>query len=87
MTSSIQFFTVEGINLAAYLVYLGYSLNILPPASGTRAQFEFVMSPGLIMAVAGYERGDHGAKALLDIRGRLYKESSAVVRKGATRGN
>lgn len=82
MTVSIQFFTIEGINLATYLVYLGYSLNILPPASGTRAQFEFVMSPDLMKAVAGFERNDDGAKSLLDIRGRLYRESSLVVRGG-----
>lgn len=82
MTTSIQFFTIEGINLATYLVYLGYSLNILPPASGSRAQFEFVMSPELMMAVAGFERNDNGAKSLLDLRGRLYKEASAAVRGG-----
>jgi len=25
------FFTTEAVNLAVYLAYLGYSLNILPP--------------------------------------------------------
>ena len=80
--TSIQFFPTESINLATYLVYLGYSLNILPPTSGTRAVFEFTVSPDLLAAVIGYERNDHSAKALLNIRGRLYRESSAVVRQG-----
>lgn len=82
MKTSIQFFTIENINLASYLVFSGHNLNILPPTNGTRALFEFPVSPELLTAVISYERGDHGAKALLDTRGRLYKEASAVVRKG-----
>ncbi len=85
MEPSIQFLTIEGINLATYLVYLGYQLNILPPSTGTRAQFEFLMSPELMLSVVGYEHGDHGAKALLDIRGKLYKEASAVVRRAGAK--
>ena len=83
MENSLEYLTIEAINLAVYLCWLGFTLNILPPTPGsTRALFEFVMSPELMKAVFGYEQGDHGAKKLLDIRGRLYRESSAVVRKG-----
>jgi hypothetical protein len=84
MTTSIELFTVDGINLATYLVCLGFNLNILPPATGTRALFEFVMSPELAKAIIGYERRGNTAKTLLDTRGRLYKESSAIVRGGGS---
>jgi hypothetical protein len=79
---SIQLFTTESLDLAAYLVLLGYHLNILSPAFGTRALFEFPESSDLLMAIVGYERGNDGAKRLLNIRSRLYREASLVARSG-----
>lgn len=85
MNNSIQYLTIENINLATYLVFLGFNLNILPPLSGSRALFKFMLTPELTKAVISYEQGEDQAKGLLDTRGRLYREASAVVdrnRKG-----
>jgi hypothetical protein len=84
--TSIQLFTTESLDLAAYLVSLGYNLNILPPRIGTRAIFEFLESSNLVQSIIGYERGNDGARRLLNIRSRLYREASQIV-KGVRHDN
>jgi len=81
-TSIRELFTTESIDLAAYLVCLGYSFNILRPTGGTRALFEFGEVPDLLQAIVNYERGDNGAKRLLNTRSRLYREASETMKKG-----
>lgn len=82
--TSISYFVTENINMAAYLICLGFSMNILRPEYGTRALFEFTECTELLAAIVGYERGNAGAKRLLNTRSRLYQDSSAVVRSGGS---
>jgi len=77
-----ELFTTESIDLAAYLVCMGYSFIILRPAGGTRALFEFGEVPNLLLAIVSYERGENGAKRLLNARSRLYREASEVMKRG-----
>lgn len=87
--TSIQLFTTENLDLAAFLICMGYSMNILRPTCGTRALFEFVTSSGLVQAIINYESGSPTpAKRLLNTRSRLYREASNVVkREGGRHGN
>lgn len=67
----VSFFTTSDPRLAAYLVFLNFKLEILPPELGTRPLFEFFESTDLLAAVEGYEKGNGGFKRLLNIHSRM----------------
>lgn len=81
---SPQLYSTASINHATYLVHEGFNPQIIAPTTGNRVSFEFTESAGLVMALLDYERGAGGAKALLETRGRICREASAVIknRKG-----
>jgi hypothetical protein len=76
-------FETESIDLASFLTASGYTPAICRNAVGSRALFEFQSSTDLSRAIVAYESGATlPAKRLLNVRSRLFREASAVVKGG-----
>lgn len=83
--TSTRVFSTESIDLAAYLTSAGHELTVSCAHDYRRAQFQFVETEALHQAIVSYEGGaQQPAKRLLNIRSRLYREASQVVRGGAS---
>lgn len=75
---------IESIDLAAFLVTVGYEVQLYRDQTGRRAIFAFVEDSNLHGAIVDYERGAVlPAKRLLNSRSWLFREASRVVRGGA----
>lgn len=85
--TSLRVFETESIDLAAFLTAAGYEPAIFRNTAGRRVVFEFAESNELNQAIVNYERGAAlPAKRLLNVRSRLYREASEVMR-GVRYGN
>ncbi len=83
--TSTRVFRTESIDLAAFLSTAGHELTISCAPDSRRALFEFIETEALHHAIVSYEGGaQQPAKRLLNIRSRLYREASQVVRGGAS---
>jgi len=81
---SIRVFRTESIDLAAFLSTAGHELTISCAPDSCRALFQFIETEALHQAIVSFESGaQQPAKRLLNIRSRLYREASQVVRGGA----
>ena len=82
---STRVFSTESIDLAAYLTSAGHELTVSCAPDSRRALFQFAETEALHQAIVSYEGGaQQPAKRLLNIRSRLYREASQVVRGGAS---
>lgn len=77
-----ELFTTNNINLATALISQGFIPQRIKPGPDNRVVFEFTRSPGLIDAILLYEANEGGVKSLLETRGRLFREASAITRTG-----
>ena len=83
--TSTRVFRTESIDLAAFLTSAGHETTIRRAPDSLRALFEFTETEALHQAIVSYEGGaQQPAKRLLNIRSRLYREASQVVRGGAS---
>lgn len=83
MAPSERVFRTDSIDLAAYLVTAGYVVATTLNPGDHRATFQITETPSLYSDIAGYESGVTApAKRLLNVRSRLFREASAVVRGG-----
>ncbi len=75
-------YKTTSIDLATFLAVLAYIVTATKPSDGdNRAVFEIEQKPELFQDIAAYESGATApAKRLLNIRSRLFREASAVVR-------
>lgn len=81
--SSERVFRTESIDLAAFLVTAGHEPHIFRNPHERRAIFEFAETDNLLKAIVGYEGGSTlPAKRLLNVRSRLFREASQVVKGG-----
>ena len=77
-------FRTESLDLAAFLVTAGHEPHIFRNPHERRAIFEFTETDDLLRAIINYESGSSlPAKRLLNIRSRLFREASQVVKGGA----
>ena len=84
--ASQRVFETESIDLAAYLVTAGYVVATTLNPGDHRATFQIEETPNLYCDIVGYESGMTApAKRLLNVRSRLFREASAVVRSGGGR--
>ena len=82
--TSTRVFRTESIDLAAFLSTAGHELKISCVPDSRRALFQFFETEALHQAIVNYEGGaQQPAKKLLNVRSRLYREASQVVREGA----
>jgi hypothetical protein len=76
-------FRTESLDLAAFLVTAGHELHIYRNPYERRAIFEFKESENLLKTIVNYEGGSPlPAKRLLNVRSRLFREASQVVKGG-----
>ena len=76
-------FRTESIDLAAFLVTAGHEPHIFRNPHERRAIFEYTESDDLLRAIISYESGSSlPAKRLLNVRSRLFREASQVVKGG-----
>ena len=81
---SNKVFRTESLDLAAYLVTAGFVPEIVRAEDLRRALFEFKETEELRQAIVNYEGGASlPARRLLNVRSRLYREASQVVKGGA----
>jgi len=81
---SSKVFSTESLDLAAYLVTAGFVQEIVRAEDLRRALFEFRETEELRQAIVSYEGGASlPARRLLNVRSRLYREASQVVKGGA----
>jgi hypothetical protein len=81
---SNKVFRSESLDLAAYLVTAGFVPEIVRAEDLRRALFEFKETEELRQAIVSYEGGASlPARRLLNLRSRLYREASQVVKGGA----
>jgi len=81
---SNKVFRTESLDLAAYLVTAGFVPEIVKSEDLRRALFEFKETEELRQAIVSYEGGASlPARRLLNVRSRLYREASQVVKGGA----
>ena len=81
---SNRVFRTESLDLAAYLVTAGFVPEIVRAEDLRRALFEFKETEELRQAIVSYEGGASlPARRLLNVRSRLYREASQVVKGGA----
>jgi len=81
---SNKVFRTESLDLAAYLVTAGFVPEIVRAEDLRRALFEFKETEELRQAIVSYEGGASlPARRLLNVRSRLYREASQVVKGGA----
>ena len=81
---SNKVFRSESLDLAAYLVTAGFIPEIVRAEDLRRALFEFKETEELRQAIVNYEGGASlPARRLLNVRSRLYREASQVVKGGA----
>ena len=81
---SSKVFRTESLDLAAYLVTAGFVPEIVRAEDLRRALFEFKETEELRQAIVNYEGGASlPARRLLNVRSRLYREASQVVKGGA----
>ena len=81
---SSKVFRTESLDLAAYLVTAGFVPEIVRAEDLMRAIFEFKETEELRQAIVNYEGGASlPARRLLNVRSRLYREASQVVKGGA----
>ena len=81
---SNKIFRTESLDLAAYLVTAGFVPEIVRDSEQKRAIFEFKETEELRQAIVSYEGGSSlPARRLLNVRSRLYREASQVVKEGA----
>ncbi|HTP64635.1 MAG TPA: DUF5659 domain-containing protein [Geobacteraceae bacterium] len=81
---SNKVFRTESLDLAAYLVTAGFVPEIVKAEDLRRALFEFKETEELRQAIVSYEGGASlPARRLLNVRSRLYREASQVVKGGA----
>ena len=81
---SNKVFRSESLDLAAYLVTAGFVPEIVRAEDLRRALFEFKETEELRQAIVSYEGGASlPARRLLNVRSRLYREASQVVKGGA----
>ena len=80
---SNKVFRTESLDLAAYLVTAGFLPEIVRAEDLRRALFEFKETEELRQAIVSYEGGASlPARRLLNVRSRLYREASQVVKGG-----
>ncbi|HTP65497.1 MAG TPA: DUF5659 domain-containing protein [Geobacteraceae bacterium] len=80
---SSKVFRTESLDLAAYLVTAGFLPEIVRAEDLRRALFEFKETEELRQAIVSYEGGASlPARRLLNVRSRLYREASQVVKGG-----
>jgi hypothetical protein len=81
---SNKVFRTESLDLAAYLVTAGFVPEIVRAEDLRRALFEFKETEELRQSIVSYEGGASlPARRLLNVRSRLYREASQVVKGGA----
>jgi hypothetical protein len=81
---SNRVFKTESLDLAAYLVTANFEPNIIRASAEKRAIFEFIETEEIRLAIVRYEGGASlPARRLLNVRSRLYREASQVVKGGA----
>jgi len=81
---SSKVFRTESLDLAAYLVTADFVPEIVRAEDLRRAIFEFRETEELRQAIVNYEGGASlPARRLLNVRSRLYREASQVVKGGA----
>jgi hypothetical protein len=81
---SNKVFRTESLDLAAYLVTAGFAPEIIHAPDLRRAIFAFTETEELRLAIVSYEGGASlPARRLLNVRSRLYREASQVVKGGA----
>jgi len=81
---STKVFRAESLDLAAYLVTAGFEPDIVRSSSERRAIFEFQETEDLRTAIVAYEGGASlPARRLLNMRSRLYRDASRIVKGGA----
>ena len=81
---SSKVFRTESLDLAAYLVTASFVPEIVRAEDLRRALFEFKETEELRQAIVSYEGGASlPARRLLNVRSRLYREASQVVKGGA----
>jgi len=82
MTSQ-RVFETASIDLSSFLAVFGVYPTIERVTGSNRAFFSFPKTPELLAAIINYERGASlPDKRLLNVRSRLYREASSVVRAG-----
>ena len=78
-------FRTESLDLAAFLVTSGHEPHIFRNQHEKRAIFEFSDSDDLLRAIINFESGSAlPAKRLLNVRSRLFREASQVVKGGTS---
>jgi hypothetical protein len=81
---SSKVFRTESLDLAAYLVTAGFVPEIIRAEELRRAIFIFRETEELRQAIVSYEGGASlPARRLLNVRSRLYREASQIVKGGA----
>lgn len=81
---SSRVFRTESLDLAAYLVTAGFEPDIVRSQAEKRAIFEFQETEELKTAIVAYEGGASlPARKLLNMRSRLYRDASRIVKGGA----
>jgi hypothetical protein len=81
---SSKVFRTESLDLAAYLVTAGFVPEIIRAEDLRRAIFVFRETEELRQAIVSYEGGASlPARRLLNVRSRLYREASQIVKGGA----
>ncbi len=81
---SNKVFRTESLDLAAYLVTAGFQPELIRDSDQKRAIFTFIETEELRQAIVNYEGGASlPARRLLNVRSRLYREASQVVKGGA----
>jgi len=79
-----EIFRTDSIDLAAYLMTVGFTPLIICPDGERRAIFVFAKTAPLLVAIVGYEVNcSLPAKRLLEVRRRLFEVISQEAAGGA----